>query len=210
MSVAQVDHVYVHVEEPSMEAALRALLPKMLGDVSFQISNHRCKSELLAKLPARLRGYARFLPPTARVLVVIDREDDCVALKQRLDAWAREAGLTVRGDDGQPTCQVVNRIAIEELEAWYFGDWDAVRAVYPKVPATVPNKVAYRNPDAIKGGTWEAFLRVLQQAGYCAVGLPKIEAAGQIARGMDPARNRSRSFQKLREVCEEFRATVTS
>jgi hypothetical protein len=25
---------------------------------------------------------------------------------------------------------VVNRLAIEELEAWYFGDWEAVRAAY--------------------------------------------------------------------------------
>jgi hypothetical protein len=40
-----------------------------------------------------------------------------------------------------------------------------------------------------------ALARILQQAGYHRGGLPKMEAAGRIARHMDPARNRSRSFQ---------------
>ena len=51
---------------------------------------------------------------------------------------------------------MVNGIAVEELEAWYFGDWVAVREVYPGLPATVSNKANYRNPDQIRGGTWEA------------------------------------------------------
>jgi len=47
--------------------------------------------------------------------------------------------------------QVVNRIAIEELEAWYFGNWPAVVATYPNVPENIPGKAPYRNPDAIAG-----------------------------------------------------------
>ncbi len=43
-----VAHVEVLVEELSMEAALRDLLPRVLGGISFQI--------LLDRLPERLRG----------------------------------------------------------------------------------------------------------------------------------------------------------
>ena len=59
-----VEHLEVIVEEPSMEEALRPLLPKILGDISFEIYRHRCKDELLQRLPNRLRGYSQFMPQT--------------------------------------------------------------------------------------------------------------------------------------------------
>ena len=82
---------------------------------------------------------------------------------------------------------------IEELEAWYFGDWQAVRRAFPRVSPTVPDRRGYRDPDAI-AGTWEAFERILQRHGYFRGGLRKTEAARVIAAHMDPARNRSKSF----------------
>lgn len=94
---------------------------------------------------------------------------------------------------------VLNRIAIEELEAWFFGDVEALRAAYPKVPATLGSQARYRDPDAIVGGTWEALERVLQGKGYHRGGLQKIKAAKEIAAHMDPARNRSRSFRVFME-----------
>jgi hypothetical protein len=99
---------------------------------------------------------------------------------------------------------VINRIVIEELESWYFGDWTAVRTVYPRVAATITSQASYREPDTIKGGTWEAFERVLQKAGYFKGGLRKIEAARAIAPHMDPTRNTSRSFQIFREALLEI------
>ena len=57
----------------------------------------------------------------------------------------------------------MNRIAIEELEAWYFGDWTAVVQAWPRVSANVPAQRGYRDPDAIPGGTWQAFECVLQR-----------------------------------------------
>jgi broad specificity phosphatase PhoE len=98
----------------------------------------------------------------------------------------------------------VNRLVIEELEAWYFGDWEAVRKAYPKVNATIPSQGKYRSPDAIKGGTWESFERVMKAAGYFKTGLRKIEAARAVAAHMDPSRNRSRSFQVLHEALAEM------
>jgi hypothetical protein len=199
-----VEHVEFLVEEPSMEAALRTLLPGVLGQLSFEIRAFQGKSDLRQELPNRLRGYAAWIPASWRIIVVIDRDgESCQELKADLDGVARDAGMKVRTGRDNPW-QIVNRIAIEELEAWFFGDWAAVRAAYPRVPATIPSKEPYRACDAIRGGTWEAFERVLQQAGYFAGGLRKIEAARAVARHMVPSRNLSPSFGKLREVFAEL------
>jgi hypothetical protein len=200
-----VSHVEVLVEEPSMEAALRLLLPKILGDVSFGIYTYQCKDDLLKKLPERLRGYASWLPADYRIVAVMDRDDDdCHALKKRLEKIASGVGLITRSKARTIYYQVVNRLAIEELEAWYFGDWDAVKAAYPRVPHTIQSKARYRDPDAIAGGTWEAFERVLKRAGYFQNGLRKIEAARTVAKYWLPERNRSRSFRVFHEVLQEM------
>jgi len=200
-----VEHVEFLVEEPSMEAALRVLLPTMLPGRSFEVYPHSCKDELFDRLPARLRGYANWLPGSSRIVVIVDRDDDdCNELKHRLDAIARDARLRTRSTAHGTRYTVINRLAIEELEAWYFGDWEAVRAAYPGVSAAIPRKARYRDPDGIPGGTWESFERVLQGAGYFKTGLRKIEAARAVARHMDPGRNRSRSFQVLRDALMEM------
>lgn len=188
-----------------MEAALRIIVPKIIGSVSFEVHRFLCKDDLLSKLPKRLRAYSRWNPGTRRIVVIVDRDDeDCHTLKTRLENMAAEAGLATRSSARGGPFVVVNRIAIEELEAWYFGDWQAVCDAYPRVPHNVPRKVGYRDPDAVQGGTWEAFERVLRRAGYFREGLAKIEAAKTIAPKMIPARNNSRSFQVLRTALEEI------
>lgn len=179
-----------------MEAFLRVLLPRLLpADRTFEVHAFQGKSDLLDKLEARLRGYAQWLPADCRLVVIIDRDDeDCRALKRRLDLVAERAGLTTLGRARGGLWQVVNRIAIEELEAWYFGDWEAVKAAYPRVSAHVPQRQGLRDPDAIVGGTWEAFERTMQRHGYFKTGLAKIDAARRIAASMVPERNRSTSF----------------
>jgi len=200
-----VQHVEVLVEEPSMEAALRHLLPGILAGVSFQVYPYQCKDELLKRLPQRLKGYASWLPPDWRIVVLVDRDnDDCSVLKAHLEEMAAHAGLTTRsGATGMPY-RVINRLAIEELEAWYFGDWEAVRAAYPRVAQTIPSKEPYRDPDAVRGGTWEAFERILRKAGYFRSGLRKIEAARLIAPHMQPDRNTSNSFRVFRDALHEL------
>lgn len=197
------EHLEIMVEEPSMEAFLRELLPRLLGDeASFEVYPYQCKDDLLNKLPARLAGYASWLPETWRIVVIVDRDDDaCEALKRRMEQMATGAGLRTRAA-GEPW-QVVNRIAIEELEAWYFGDWEGVRAIYPRVSDSIPRVAQYRDPDAIGGGTWEAFERLLQRAGYFKNGLRKTEAARALGRQVSPDRNRSRSFQLFRDALLE-------
>lgn len=205
MSIERVEFL---VEEPSMEAALRALLPNVLGEISFEVHPFQGKSDLRLELPKRLRGYAAWLPESWRIVVVIDRDDDsCEELKRELDDAARSAGMSLRTSPGAPW-QIVNRVAIEELEAWFFGDWAAVRAAYPLVPATIPSRAPYRACDAIRGGTWEAFERELQRVGYFTSGLRKIEVAREVARHMVASRNRSPSFGKLLDVLTELTGTT--
>jgi len=192
-------HFEVLVEEPSMEAALSIILPPILGDITHAIYPFQCKQDLLEKLPERLCAYASWLPTDWRLVVVVDRDDDnCTELKADLENVAAVCGLRTRSTATKgEVYSVVNRLAIEELEAWYFGDWQAVKTAYPRVPATIPKKAGYRNPDAIAGGTWEAFERVMQRAGYFHSGLRKIEAARAITPHMNPALNSSTSFQAL-------------
>lgn len=202
-----VEHIDFLVEESSMETALRKLVPKIIGNMSFEVHPFLCKDDLLLKLRNRLVGYAAWIPDTWRVVIIVDRDDDdCHMLKSRLEGMAADVGLVTRSCAHGGPYVVVNRLAIEELEAWYFGDWEAVRTSYPRVSRTIPAQAGYRNPDSVAGGTWEAFERILRRAGYFKEGLAKIEAADTVASNMDPTRNRSRSFQVLRSALEDLAA----
>ena len=177
------NHFIFLVEDRSTEVFLQELLPRLLPQQhTFEVHSFGSKSALRMKLLQRLRAYPRWLPHRYahwRIVVVVDRDtDDCHVLKAGESGW-----------------QVVNRIAIEELEAWYFGDWDAVCAAYPRVSATVPQRAGYRDPDAIRGGTWEAFEKILKRHGYFKTGLRKTEAAREVASRICWERTRSRSFR---------------
>jgi len=196
--------LFVHVEEPSMYEALKILLPRMIEPhiVDIKIIDHGSKQKLLRDLPNRLRGYKVQARINARVLVLVDRDDDdCRLLKQQLEQGAQQAGLMTKSHpDPDGSFQVVNRIVVEELESWFIGDIGALQKAYRGVPVNLGRKAAYRNPDAVAGGTWEALHRVLKGAGhYTGAHMPKIEVARSVAEHMRPAENRSRSFQVFAE-----------
>lgn len=199
-----VKHFEIIVEEPSMEAFLTVLLPRLLdGRATFDIHPYQGKSDLLKKLEGRLRGYAKWLPDDHRILVLVDRDDDdCVELKTSLDELAGKAGLVTKVG-GNHKWQVANRIAIEELEAWFFGEWTAVRTAYPKLKATTVAKEAYRDCDKIAGGTWEALERVMKPHGYFTGGLRKVELALAVGEHFSPAQCTSPSFAKFHSALTE-------
>ncbi len=64
-------------------------------------------------------------------------------------------------------------------------------------------RAPYRRPDGIKGGTWEAFERVMRRRRYFRTGLNKVEAARAIAAHIEPARNRSPSFKLFHDAIVE-------
>ena len=188
------------VEEQSAEAALINLVPAILSkhDYEFEIYTFQGKPDLLRKLPNRLQTYKNWIDEHHRIIILVDQDqDDCIRLKNNLEALVISTGLKTRSSS--PTqFHVLNRIAIEELEAWFFGDVNAMRKAYPRVSETLGQKAPYRDPDAIPGGTWEALEKVLKD--YHPGGLEKIRAADEISRHMDPDRNRSRSFQVFRDA----------
>jgi len=195
------DHVEFLVEEPSAEEALYNLIPQILGqDFSFLVYPHQGKLDLLKELPSRLRGYRAWLPESAGIVVLIDADaKDCREQKAALESVARQAGFLTRSSAPGRRFQVLNRLAVEELEAWFFGDVGALRTAYPGISSSLGERAGYRDPDAIRGGTWEALERELQRAGHHREGLAKIKAAREISAHMEPARNRSRSFQMFRQ-----------
>ena len=191
-------HFEFLVEEQSMEVTLRNLLPRLLGpEDDYDVRDFRGCQNLLKQLPHRLRGYRHLLSDEYRIVIVIDRDShDCEKLKCRLETMAADAGLPTKTSpaaDGR--FYVVNRIAIEELEAWFFGDIEAVVTAYPRVRSSVATRSSYRYSDEIRGGTAEALHRVLREFGYYRGYFPKIEVASKISEHMDPARNRSPSFR---------------
>ncbi len=187
-----------------MEAFLRAWLPRFIPQgCSYQIYSYQGKQALLRKIEDRLRACARWIPDGHRIVILVDQDDDpCTDLKSTLEEICARTGLRSRRVGG-PHWQVTTRIAIEELEAWYFGAWQAVREAYPRVPSNVVRRKSYRNPDAIKGGTWEAFQRIMQKHGYFKQGLNKVEAASAVGKHIDPNVSASRSFAVFRDALIE-------
>lgn len=190
-------HIEFLVEEPSAEAALKNLVPKLMGeDISFNIHVFQGKQDLLKNLPRRLRGYRHWLPNDWYIVVLIDKDqEDCARLKQKLEQTAHDEGFITRSNSSQNMkLNVINRIAIEELESWFFGDVTALEITYPRIPRFLNRRRNFRNPDAIHN-TAETLGRVLKGAGYYRGGLPKIEVARMVSLNMEPKRNISRSFQ---------------
>jgi hypothetical protein len=192
-------HIEFLLEEPSAEALLNGIVAKLLpSGASWRFVVFQGKHDLLVNLPSRLKAYGKWIPDDFRLAVLIDEDrEDCRKLKSFLESTALAAGLATKSKPHKGTFVVLNRIAIEELEAWFFGDPTALCTAYPRVPRTFAAKAPFRDSDAIAGGTWEALERLLQKAGYFGGGLPKIEVARELAKHMHPDQNRSASFRQF-------------
>jgi hypothetical protein len=190
-------YLEVLVEEYSAEVALQNLLLKILpSDIDFNIRSFRGKSDLLRKLPERLKGYRSWISDDCRILVLCDRDDEgCYELKKKLEDFAILSGFTTKSSTESNQFIVLNRIAIEELEAWFLGDVQALTKAYPRVPSSFANQRRYRIPDSVAGGTWEALQALLQNYNYHIGGLNKVQAARDVSQYMDPESNSSSSFQ---------------
>lgn len=158
--------LHILVEGESEEALLNVWLPRFLPPGhSFVIIRHRGKGRLsrdpvrvpdirreglLDQLPAKLRAYGKTLDPaTDRLLVLVDADDEpCLELKRRLLE-------TLESCDPHPV--VLFRLAIEETEAFYLGDPQAIRRAFPQ--ARLQRLKSYAQDSACK--TWELFQSVI-------------------------------------------------
>jgi hypothetical protein len=165
------------LEEPSAKNVLDAILSRIVpADVGWVTIAHRGKSDLRLSLPRKLMSWRT--PDTYFVVVHDQDSHDCKTLKQELREICQAAG---RAD-------TVIRIVCHELEAWYFGDLEAVDQAFPgHGVGQLGSKRRYRDPDAINKPSAE-LERLIP-------GFHKGLASQAIPEHMLLERNRSRSFQ---------------
>lgn len=206
-------HIEILVEDSSGERLLEAVLPKLLGDYgnphtwnmhaykgigriprNLKGNADPAKRILLDQLPRLLQGYAR-TPGIDAVVVVLDTD------KRNCEDFLAELKALAAGCNPAPNA--LFRLAIEEVEAWYLGDRQALESAYPRAKADVLNR--YVQDSACD--TWELLADAVYPGGSAAikkVGWPlpgqlKHEWAEKIGPLLEPDRNVSPSFGKLRD-----------
>lgn len=206
-------HIEILVEDASGEKLLESLLPKVFGaqgdphtwrvhaykgigriPKNLNAGGDPAKRILLDQLPKILRGYGK-TPGIDAVVVVLDSDRrNCVEFLTELKTLT--AGCN-------PAPNTLFRIAIEEMEAWYFGDQQALTAAYPRTKTEVLNRYVQ---DSVCG-TWELLADAIYPGGAAAIkkvgwprsGKVKYEWASKIGPLLDLDRNVSPSFGKLRD-----------
>lgn len=206
-------HIEILVEDASGKKLLEAVLPKLLGaygephtwnmhaykGVGRIPSNLKGRADpakriLLDQLPRLLQGYGK-TPGIDAVVVVLDSDRrNCVDFLAELKALV--AGCN-------PAPNTMFRLAIEEMEAWYLGDQQALQAAYPRAKAEVLGRYVQDNVC----DTWELLADAIHHGGSAAIkragwplpGQIKCEWAEKIGPLLEPDRNVSPSFGKLRD-----------
>jgi hypothetical protein len=164
------------LEEYSMKILLDGLLPRLMPGLQFLCVPHEGRQDLEKSIPRKLRAWRE---PGVRFVVVRDNDGcDCRALKVRL-VEACEQGR--RAD-------TLVRIACQELEAWYFGEPEALAAAFGN-PHLVDlgEQARFRDSDAVA------------QPSVALEGLvpefQKVSGARLMASHLTRERNRSPSFR---------------
>jgi hypothetical protein len=206
-------HIEILAEDSSGQRLLEHLVPKLIGPpgephtwrlhayrgigripVGLSAKSDPSKRILLDQLPRVLRGYAK-TPGIDAVVVVVDADDrDCIGFLGELRSLAASCGAAK---------MTLFRLAIEETEAWYLGDRVALQLAYPS--ARVRQLEGYTQDS--QSGTWELLaaaiypggMSAMRRAGWPLPGQIKHEWAERIGPLLDPDRNLSPSFRKLRD-----------
>lgn len=187
------------LEEESAEDALRQLVPKLLPEhcVTYFQSLGGWQG-LVDNLPNLLRGYQRRLTQLGqhdlRIVVLLDADGIAERRLKILEDAAQAAGLLTRLQAGEGQLfHVINALAVQELEAWFLGDREAIMAAYPKV-GLQHFKGIDKEPEKHPKPN-DVLWRIFKEARLFLAGKRKREWARTIAPHLDPARNRSASFR---------------
>ena len=214
-------HFEILVEDQSGKKTLDILVPKIVGDNhtirihpykgigriprNMNDTSNASKRILLENLPKLLKGYGKTFHNypadyPAVVILVCDLDDKC------LKAFLQELfGIL---DQCNPKPKTRFCIAIEEGEAWFLGDLNAIRTAYPRAKNRVLE--AYIN-DSICG-TWEKLAdavylggsSALSIRGWQVIGAEKSKWAEKITPHMDMTNNASPSFRYFRDKLNEL------
>jgi hypothetical protein len=178
------------LEERSMKALLEGLLPRFFPDLKFQCVPHEGKHDLEKSIPRKLRAWQE---PGVQFVIIYDNDGgNCVELKQRLTALCHESG--------RPDTFV--RIACQELEAWYFGDPEALSQAFDKKQLrNIGNKARYRDPDSIVSPSKEIAKLIPE--------FQKISGARKMSAYLSRRANRSDSYHALMDGLERLAVSVS-
>ncbi len=206
-------HIEVLVEDSSGAKLIETLLPTLIGAYeephTWRIHPYKgigrlrkgltaksdpSKRALLDQLPRLLAGYGRTTGIDAVVVVLDSDQRDCRTFLGELNALLQ---------DCRRAPNTLFRLAIEEMEAWYLGDRQALLAAYPRAKKEVLNR--YQQDGVC--GTWELLAdavhpggtAAIRKAGWPAPGQLKHEWAEKIGPHMRIDDNQSPSFCKLRD-----------
>jgi hypothetical protein len=198
-------HFEFLVEDQSGAEALKILASKLLEDNNTcRVHHYRGlghppkglkpktdanKRILLDRLPQILKGYGR-IPNVGYIVIICDLDDKDKKI------FLKELNNILNSCSPKPDACFC--LAIEEIEAWYLGDLEAIRKAYPSAKKAVLN--GYVN-DSICG-TWELLADATYKGGYKAlskkgrqaIGIQKFEWANMISPYMDISNNKSPSF----------------
>lgn len=213
-------HFEILIEDISGKTALEILVPKIIDTErhTFKIHSYKGagripkdlkpksdpkKRVLLDQLPRLIQGHGKTFAGTpnysAVLIVVCDLDDRC------LNAFRKELFDCVDKCNLKPETYFC--IAIEEGEAWYLGDLEAIKKAYPGAKSAILN--LYKN-DSICG-TWEKLADAIFVGGSARlskvsgqIGKEKSNWAHKISPHMNVDKNLSQSFcyfrDKLRQV----------
>lgn len=208
-------HFEILIEDQSGKKALNILVPKIIdGPHTFTIHAYRgigripknmkdagdsSKRMLLENLPKLLKGYGRtfagYQDYQATVILVCDLDDKC------LKTFRKDLFGILNACDPKPETRFC--FAIEEGEAWFLGDLNAIKIGYPNAKDSVLN--SYVN-DSICG-TWEKLAdavypggaKKLSALGWQLVGAEKSIWVERIGPHMNIDNNNSPSFCYFRD-----------
>ena len=169
-----------------MKVTLEALLPR-LGVYEFQVIAFQGVSDLERSLVRRIRGWR---DPRARFLVIRDNDNgDCRARKERLNSLIEKAG----------GCRPVKiRIVMQELEAWFLGDPEALEAAGLLKPGKRPRSL--EEPEMKRRPV--DVLRTLDRSYQKGIG------ARRIAPHLDPERSQATSMTNTISAIRELAAST--
>ncbi|NLE89967.1 MAG: DUF4276 family protein [Dehalococcoidales bacterium] len=202
-------HFEILVEDQSGKQAIDILIPKIIGDTNtFKVRSYKGighipknltpasepnKRILLDQLPRLINGYGKShkeIHDQFALIIVCDLDQKC------MKAFRDELLTILEKCQHKPNTNFC--FAIEEGEAWFLGDIEAVKQAYPKGKYHLLRN--YQN-DSICG-TWEMLAdaiypggrKSLSKKGYQEIGKVKSEWARKIAQHMNTDINSSPSF----------------
>lgn len=218
-------HFRIFVEDLSGSKMLDILMKKLIPTEGYTFSIHYyrgCGSlpksmisatqirtqTLLNNIPRLIRGFLNSDPNLNDYMEVFVVVTDCD--NKECDKFKREIMSTIKDSVGKPVENCIVCLAIEEMEAWLLGDFNAIKQAYPNA-----NKKEYDSyvQDSICG-TWEKLFKVIDEREFKrsrntsynnTVGIRKSEWAENITPYIDIEANKSPSFKyyvkKIRGYC---------